>query len=149
MGYEHTHITGQKGMHGVATVSRFPIEPLEDQGICFKEEARHQRMRIEGVEIQNYYIPAGGDEPDPDTNPRFAHKLDFVGKLATYFENRRAEDSDIVAVGDFNIAPKEHDVWSHKQLLKVVSHTPVEVDALNRAQSVGQFVDVALSLIHI
>jgi exonuclease III len=42
------------------------------------------------------------------------------------------DGSDIVLVGDLNIAPREHDVWSHKQLLKVVSHTPVETEALDR-----------------
>jgi exodeoxyribonuclease-3 len=35
-----------------------------------------------------------------------------------------------VLVGDLNIAPLEHDVWSHKQLLDVVSHTPIEVEGL-------------------
>ncbi len=47
----------------------------------------------------------------------------------------------MIAVGDFNIAPLETDVWSHKQLLKVVSHTPVEVDRLGRLQSAGGFID--------
>ena len=31
-------------------------------------------------------------------------------------------------VGDLNVAPLETDVWNHKQLLRVVSHTPVEVE---------------------
>ena len=46
-----------------------------------------------------------------------------------------------IAVGDFNIAPLDTDVWSHKQLLTVVSHTPVEVDRLARLRSAGGFVD--------
>jgi len=33
---------------------------------------------------------------------------------------------DTILVGDFNIAPHEHDVWNHKALLKVVSHTEIE-----------------------
>ena len=33
----------------------------------------------------------------------------------------------MILCGDFNVAPREHDVWSHKQMLKIVSHTPVEV----------------------
>ena len=44
--------------------------------------------------------------------------------------------------GDLNIAPLEHDVWSHKDLLKIVSHTPVECEALLRAQKAGKWVDV-------
>jgi len=39
----------------------------------------------------------------------------------------------MIAVGDLNIAPLEQDVWSHKQLLTVVSHTPVEVERLGQA----------------
>lgn len=146
MGYAHVHVTGQKGMHGVATVSRLPLEPLEDQGVCARTEARHQRVRIEGIEIQNYYIPAGGDEPDPEINPRFAHKLDFLERLEEYFSKRAREDADIVAVGDFNIAPHENDVWSHKQLLKVVSHTPVETEGLEKVRAAGDFIDVARAL---
>src|SRR3546814_13405625 len=45
-------------------------------------------------------------------------------------------------VGDFNVAPLECDVWSHKQLINVVSHTPVEVDALARLQQSGEWVDL-------
>jgi len=41
----------------------------------------------------------------------------------------------MILVGDLNIAPLETDVWSHKQLLNVVSHTPVEVDALTDLQA--------------
>ena len=47
----------------------------------------------------------------------------------------------MIAVGDLNIAPLETDVWSHKQLLKVVSHTPVEVDRLGGLQRAAGFVD--------
>ena len=47
----------------------------------------------------------------------------------------------MIAVGDLNIAPLEMDVWSHKQLLTVVSHTPVEVDRLGKLQRAGGFVD--------
>ncbi len=47
----------------------------------------------------------------------------------------------MIAVGDLNIAPLETDVWSHKQLLTVVSHTPVEVERLGALQRAGGFVD--------
>ena len=33
-----------------------------------------------------------------------------------------------VALGDMNIAPLENAVWDHKKMVKVVSHTPVEVE---------------------
>ena len=55
-----------------------------------------------------------------------------------------AVDSGIpsILVGDLNIAPLENDVWSHKQLLKVVSHTPVETDGLTRAYHRGGWEDL-------
>ena len=147
MGYEHFHVVGQKGMHGVAIASRLPIEELEQDKLCPKGEARFQRVKIADIEFQNFYIPAGGDEPDVDTNPRFAHKLDFLKSLEDYAASRAPENAKIVLVGDLNIAPREHDVWSHKQLLKVISHTPVETEGLDKIIEVGEFIDVARELI--
>lgn len=147
MGYPHVHVSGQKGMHGVATVSRAPIEVLEDCSVCPKGEARHHVVRVDGVEIQNYYIPAGGDEPDVEINPRFAHKLDFLARFGKYLENRGRNGGDVVLVGDLNIAPREHDVWSHKQLLNVISHTPVETEGLEAARNAAGYLDVARELI--
>ena len=131
MGYEHFHVRGQKGMHGVAIASKYPLQDLGDEAICPREEARHQRVGVKGIELHNFYIPAGGDEPDIEINPRFAHKMDFLACTRDYFAARDTRNEKIVILGDFNIAPREHDVWSHKQLLKVVSHTPGEVEALN------------------
>jgi exodeoxyribonuclease-3 len=44
-------------------------------------------------------------------------------------------------VGDLNVAPLEHDVWSHKQMIKVVSHTPIECEKLNAARNAGNWID--------
>jgi len=147
MGFSHFHVRGQKGMHGVAIASKLPLDDLGDEGLCPREEARHQRVGVAGVELHNFYIPAGGDEPDVETNPRFAHKMEFLDRLERYFGERRAENAPLVLVGDFNIAPYEHDVWSHKQLLKVVSHTPGETEALERIRQAGDFADLARELI--
>jgi len=147
MGYPHVHVVGQKGMHGVAVASKRPITDLDQHKICPKHEARFQRVLIDDVEILNFYIPAGGDEPDPETNPRFAHKLAFLDALEPYLAGRAGEGGKQVLVGDLNIAPREHDVWSHKQLLKVISHTPVETEGLERVRAAGGFIDVARELI--
>tara|TARA_R110002096_G_scaffold42970_2_gene115951 strand:+ start:2356 stop:3171 length:816 start_codon:yes stop_codon:yes gene_type:complete len=147
MGFEHFHVRGQKGMHGVAIASRLPLQDLPDEDLCMRSEARHQRVRVDGIELHNFYVPAGGDEADPDINPRFEHKLDFIGRMADYFGDRAKDKTPMVLVGDFNIAPYENDVWSHKQLLKVVSHTPVETEGLEKVRAAGDFVDVARALI--
>ena len=86
-------------------------------------------------------MPAGGDEPDPAINDKFAHKLAFVDEMTEWFAAERVAAGRAILVGDLNIAPLEHDVWSHKALIKVVSHTPIEVEKLGRAQAAGPWVD--------
>jgi exodeoxyribonuclease-3 len=145
LGYEHIAINGQKGYHGVAVVSRLPIVAANPRGFCDKGDSRHMQVTLggkaEGLDIHNFYVPAGGDEPDPVINDKFAHKLAFVDEMATWFAAERIAAGRAVLVGDLNIAPLEHDVWSHKALIKVVSHTPIEVEKLARAQAAGPWVD--------
>jgi exodeoxyribonuclease-3 len=60
---------------------------------------------------------------------------------------RPGEKGRAIIVGDLNVAPLEHDVWSHKALLKVVSHTPVECEKLAAVQKSGNWIDIARALI--
>lgn len=145
LGYEHVAFHGQKGYHGVATIARRPIEIVEKRRFCEIEDSRHLSVRFsaggKSILLHNFYVPAGGDEPDPDINPKFRHKLDFVAEMNAV----RADHEDFCAsvlVGDLNIAPQEHDVWSHKQLLKVVSHTPVETESFEAMRKGGGWVDL-------
>ena len=140
-GYPHMVARGQKGYNGVVILSRLPLEDAGSTSFCGKEDARHVAARLpNGVVIHNYYVPAGGDKPNRDVNPKFGHKLDFLGEMKAGFEAGKPTGS--ILVGDLNIAPREDDVWSHKQLLKVVSHTPVETELLNAVQAAGDWVDV-------
>lgn len=141
-GYEHTHIHGMKGYNGVAIVSRIPLIAREIRHSCDKEDCRHIAATTpEGTEIHCVYIPAGGDIPDPDVNDKFAHKLRFLDELTEWWRTARSADRPMVLVGDLNIAPLETDVWSHKQLLTVVSHTAIEVEKLNAMQESIGWVD--------
>ncbi len=144
-GYPHIAISGQKGYHGVAIVSRIPFAERSVRDFCQKGDARHLKVTLGGplkdVEMHNFYVPAGGDEPDPEANPKFAHKLAFVDEMAEWAQTEGAAAGRAILVGDLNIAPLEHDVWSHKALLNVVSHTPVEVEKLTRAQESGPWLD--------
>lgn len=141
LGYRHAVARGQKGYNGVAILSKLPLEDAGHRDFVGKGDARHVAARLEnGVVIHNFYIPAGGDVPDRDENDKFAHKLDFLTEMRDWFTRDRPEKA--ILVGDLNIAPREDDVWSHKALLKVVSHTPVEVEHLGAAQDAGRWVDV-------
>ena len=141
-GYAHQLVKGQKGYNGVAILAREPIEASDSPDWCAKGDSRHVSARlVDGTEVHNFYVPAGGDVPDREANDKFAHKLDFLAEMRDWFEANRKPDQPMVLVGDLNIAPLETDVWSHKQLLKVVSHTPIEVEALAAVQGSAAWVD--------
>jgi exodeoxyribonuclease-3 len=144
LGYPHTVFRGMKGYNGVAILSRVPLTLLEDApDWCGKGDCRHVAAVLETpggpVDLHNFYVPAGGDVPDRVENPKYGHKLDFIAEARQWFAARSGL-ARTVLVGDLNIAPLEHDVWSHKQLLDVVSHTPAETEGLNAWMNVG-FVD--------
>lgn len=137
-GYTHTHFHGMKGYNGVAILSRHPFSERHIHHRAGREDCRHIAVDIRAdqfkkpLQIHCLYVPAGGDIPDVTLNEKFAHKLSFVNEMADWFGQNASPDTPMMALGDFNIAPLEQDVWSHKQLLDVVSHTPVEVAALGR-----------------
>lgn len=142
MGYDFQHIHGMKSYNGVAILSKIPFIDCQIRHSCGKEDCRHIYATLEnGVEIHSLYIPAGGDIPDPELNEKFAHKLQFIEELKQFLQATHTPEKKRILVGDFNIAPLEHDVWSHKQLLKVVSHTPIEVDRLTDLQNDLGWVD--------
>jgi len=146
-GYEHLAISGQAGYHGVAIASKLPLTKIEKRAFCNKGDCRHVAASLPGgVRVHNFYVPSGGDEPDRKKNDKFGHKLDFLDEMAAWF-SELGPRSKAVLVGDLNVAPAEHDVWSHKQLLKVVSHTPIEVEKLQSVIDAHKWVDVARELI--
>lgn len=140
LGYNHQVLNGQPMHHGVAILSKIPIRDEERRDWQANGEARHVGVRLDnGVRLENVYIPAGGDVPDRATNPKFGQKLDFLGRMTDW---AATVEAPTILTGDFNIAPLESDVWSHKQLVDVVSHTPVEIEALDRLQAAHDWVDL-------
>ncbi len=141
LGYSHMVARGQKGYNGVAILSKLPIEEAGAEDFARLGHARHIAARLEsGVVIHNHYIPAGGDVPDREANEKFGQKLDYLTELRDRFHADPPARS--ILVGDLNIAPREDDVWDHKKLLKVVSHTPIEVDHLAEVQEAGGWTDI-------
>jgi exodeoxyribonuclease-3 len=144
-GFEHIAHRGMKGYNGVAILSRIPFKVrADDPNWCEKGDCRHLGVTLQTpsgpIDVHDFYVPAGGDIPDRALNVKFGHKLDFVAE-ATAWNAALGPARRSVLVGDLNIAPLEHDVWSHKQLRAVVSHTPVEVEAINAWQRAGSWHD--------
>ncbi len=134
LGYSHRAWRGMKGYNGVAVFSRIPFEPLGIAPLwCDRDDCRHLSVSLAlpsgPLELHDFYVPAGGDVPDTQANPKFAHKLAFLAEARAWFAARTNLSRTLLA-GDLNVAPLPEDVWSHRALLGVVSHTPVETEAL-------------------
>ncbi|MGE0754678.1 MAG: exodeoxyribonuclease III, partial [Alphaproteobacteria bacterium] len=143
LGFGHALFSGQKSYNGVAILSKVPLQRLQSIRFGDSDDKRHIAALLpDGTALHNFYVPAGGDIPDPLENPAYGFKLRFVEHMAEWSKEVKKSGQNTVIVGDFNIAPLEHDVWSHKQLLNVVSHTPPEVERLDALQAVLGWVDV-------
>ncbi|MEJ2408702.1 MAG: exodeoxyribonuclease III [Novosphingobium sp.] len=148
LGYAYRAINGQKGYHGVATVSKVPFTECSRHDWQDNGEARHIGVELQGegkgMIVENVYIPAGGDVPDREVNPKFGQKLDFLGRMTEW---AKTVERPTLIVGDFNIAPLECDVYDHKALIRVVSHTPIEVEALGCFREAHDWVDLGRKFI--
>ena len=143
LGYGHQILNGQKAYNGVAIVSRVPFETDGTRVWCRKNDCRHAYVKLPGgIELHNFYVPSGGDKPDPKANDKFAHKLRFLREMTRWCRDDDIKSRKIVLVGDLNVAPLETDVWNHKRLVRSVGHTPVESDLMLKLIKAGAFIDV-------
>ena len=146
IGMNYQYYRGEKSYNGVAILSNFKLEDENFINWCGKNDTRHISVKLNNnIELHNFYIPAGGDEPDIVKNPKFGHKISFLNEMKQYFLKDKTTNK--ILVGDLNIAPLEHDVWSHKQLLNVVSHTPIETDTLLGIIQSGEWADVMREIV--
>lgn len=140
------------GQGGVATISKFEMK--QENFLNFTEDklscARHLSLSFKYTDeklyrLHNFYVPAGGSGADESdlSSDKFANKISYVSKMVEHFaeKNSNKEEYSIV-VGDLNIAPGENDVFNHKQLLKVISHTPIEIDLFDNLLKMGRLTDV-------
>lgn len=176
LGFDFVEFSGEKSYNGVAILSKFPLTEVNKIDILNYGHKRHISVKVKGIELHNFYVPAGGDIPDVALNDKFDHKLKFIDWMTEFFRKIASPEESgspylggfeckendlndrfqregrcvsttkevqkkIILVGDLNIAPLEQDVWSHKQLLKIVSHTPIEVEKLTHLQSSLNFID--------
>ena len=143
LGYEHVEFSGEKSYNGVAIISKLPLLSVTKIDILDYGHKRHISAQVKYknhlVDLHNFYVPAGGDIPDIKLNDKFDHKLKFIDWMSDHFA--RQQNRKVIMVGDMNIAPYENDVWSHKQLLKVVSHTPIEVEKMLNLKASLKWVD--------
>jgi exodeoxyribonuclease-3 len=146
LGYPYIAFSGEKSYNGVAILSKFPLSDVEVLDFTRSGQKRHIAASLpDGTRIHNIYIPAGGDLPDAMANPKFAMKLGMLDHLRDW--SLSLDDQPRIMVGDYNVAPLEHDVYNHKQMLKIVSHTPVEIEKMTAMQQAGRWVDAVRTFI--
>ena len=142
MGFAHILPHGQKGTNGVAILSRQPFAQEETRIWCGRDDRRHAGVRLaSGVEIHNFYVPSGGDVPDPARNDKFDHKLRFLGEMIEWAADAALRERPVVLVGDLNIAPLARDTWNHKRHLRSVGHTPRESALMAELRAAAALID--------
>lgn len=143
LGFLYVALYGIAGYNGVAILSKKPLQNIEKKDWVSKSDARHIKADFSGIEINNIYIPAGGEVPDPIENLSFAHKLCFMDDMSEYYEQNQTKfkDKKVLFCGDFNVAPLECDVWNHKKMQNIISHTPIEIERLTRFYKSLNFID--------
>ncbi len=144
LGFPYIVFSGQKSYNGVAILSKQPISRVNCLKVANSEDKRHISVELkDGISLHNFYVPAGGDIPDPEQNPAYGFKLRFVEAMTEWSDELKKSKENAIILGDFNIAPLPHDVWSHKQLINVVSHTEPEITRLNKLKDSYNWCDVA------
>jgi len=142
LGYPHRAVQGMKSYNGVAILSRVPFSDVSSTPWCGREDCRHLSLVLNsGVELHDFYVPAGGDTPDAEKNPKFAHKLQFLDEMTAWSKTIANDGKKRVLLGDLNVAPLETDVWDHKKLARVITHTPIERDRLTGIFEAGSWID--------
>ncbi|MGO2655142.1 MAG: exodeoxyribonuclease III [Pseudoclavibacter sp.] len=143
LGYE-VHMHGLNQWNGVALVSRIPAEDVE-RGFAgqpeFRDavEARAIGATFDGVRVWSLYVPNGRELDDP----HYAYKLAWLRQLHADAVGWLADDPDarIALVGDWNIAPRDTDVWDMKAFAGKTHVSQPERDAFAAFERAG-FSDV-------
>ncbi|HQJ34792.1 MAG TPA: exodeoxyribonuclease III [Rhodoglobus sp.] len=145
-GYE-VELHGLSQWNGVAIASRLPLtdvsigfpsapgfgKPLDDGTL--PQEARAIGATVEGVRLWSLYVP-NGRELD---NPHYSYKLEWLANLATETRAWLAAEPDLplALMGDFNIAPFDHDVWDVAAFAGKTHVSQPERDAFAALEAAG------------
>jgi exodeoxyribonuclease-3 len=126
---------GQKSYNGVAILARGDlIEPrvsLCDEVI--DEQARVIAATFAGVRIFCIYAPNG----QAIGSPAFDYKLEWFRRLRDCVERARAQFSEIIVCGDFNVAPEDRDVHDPALWLGAIMCSEQERAAFDELEQLG------------
>lgn len=130
IGY-HAIWHGQKSFNGVAILAD-GVEPVETQrglpGDPQDEQARYLEADVEGVRVASIYLPNGNPQP----GPKFGYKLAWMARLRSHAAALWAREIPTALVGDYNVIPRDSDVWAAKAMQDDALMQPDTRDAYAR-----------------
>lgn len=107
---------GQKGFNGVAILGRGTEPALVKKGLDGEPEDEHSRY-IEAdvtvgdntpIRVASIYLPNGNPQP----GPKFDYKLRWMKRLRQRSLEILSEEVPAVLAGDYNVIPRDSDVFS-------------------------------------
>lgn len=102
------------------------------------EEARWVEAVVDDIRVASVYVINGRTLDDP----MFAAKLDFLGAMR---DRVASLGGDLVVTGDFNVAPRDEDVYAPERFVGGTHVTVDERDRLRAIQEAGDLADAFLA----
>ncbi|MEZ6185161.1 MAG: exodeoxyribonuclease III [Planctomycetota bacterium] len=127
--------TGEKGLNGVAILSKRPLEDvaLALPGRDDDAQRRFVAATVDGVRVINVYVPNG----QALASEAFFYKLDWLGRLQRLLVSQHDPGQPLVLLGDFNIAPDDQDVHDPVAWKNRLHTSPHERAAVERLRGWG------------
>ena len=130
----HITYSGQKTYNGVAIISRLPIDNVITDPPNYNDPQRRiLAATIDGVRIINLYIP-NGSEP---LSEKYEYKLNWLKHVTAWIQEEMAQNTHVVVLGDFNIAPYDLDVYNPSIWKDCILVSPPERDAFYELLNLG------------
>ena len=119
----HAQRFGQRTYNGVALLSRQEATDVVRNIPGFADDqARVIAATVAGVRVIGAYFP-NGQAPESD---KFSYKMRWLEALRTWVQQELQRHSQLVLLGDFNIAPEDRDVYDPVAWAGQIHCTPQE-----------------------
>ena len=126
--------SGQKTYNGVAVVSKEPVnDPVTDFPDFEDPQRRVLATTIGDTRVIDLYVPNGSEVG----SEKYAYKLQWLASLRNFLEAELATHTNVVVLGDFNIAPTDADVYDPEKWGDAILCSPKERDALSALIDLG------------
>ena len=119
---------GQKSFNGVAILAdgAQPVEVMRGlPGDPEDEQSRYLEADVFGLRVACIYLPNGNPLP----GPKFDYKLAWMERLRTRMGALMALEIPAIVTGDFNVIPRDCDVWQPKAMAEDALMQPRSRDA--------------------